>query len=563
MPEKKVININDIINQNQEDYFVTISKENFETILEETEKLVNFESQTYPFVFIGNDFLNTFINIYNMSNLKQLLLIKKIIHTLHKVDDELDLDYKDFNKKIHNTAIEMIKKGELKNVELLNFIENEDIFFTDENIYEDINYRPLEIFDGFDLSNDNDEFYKKWNEVKVFEKYRFDDDFYIGERIMINKINHIKDFGKLLKLFNFENETNLCNLISDKYKKLLPTYIGNICPNFLKDSSLLIYILGKNSLEKNFLENTIKIDIKSPELIKNIFVFLISNYKDISQDTTNFIANYFLANILSKNKIFINGSIIYFLLNNRWDQIIECFKKYYIIKEEELFNEEKDNINFTLLEVIKKDNLFEKYPFLRNTYYSKNITLLSNKILNDIMTGDIQYNIIEPIFKNPEKQLNFREKLNNLLFLNSSNINLCMEKIENNIRNIYDNIDYLTKLDEVLNFFYEENYKDYIISIKNLKNEIINGMLKTINIKKDSIVQLKKIIPEFEKIYQLKSSGIFLKLFHNNKFNKLIRNHKGNLLNESKENFDQFRYIFKEDWIKSLDKKYLNIIFFS
>ena len=146
------------------------------------------------------------------------------------------------------------------------------------------------------------------------------------------------------------------------------------------------------------------------------------------------------------------------------------------------------------------------------------------------------------------------------MFLDASNINFCMEKIENNIRNIYDNIDYLTKLDEVLNFFYEANYKNYIISINNLKNEIINGMLKTINMKKDSIDQLKKIIPEFEKIYQLKSSGIFLKLFHNNKFNKLIRNHKGNLLNESKENFNQFKYIFKEDWIKSLNKKYLNII---
>ena len=144
--------------------------------------------------------------------------------------------------------------------------------------------------------------------------------------------------------------------------------------------------------------------------------------------------------------------------------------------------------------------------------------------------------------------------------LNGGNINLCMEKIENNIKNIYDNIEFLTKLDEVLYFFYETNYVNHIISIKNLKNEIINGMLKTINMKKDSIDQLKKIIPEFEKIYQLKSSGIFLKLFHNNKFNKLIRNHKGNLLNESKENFNQFKYIFKEDWIKSLNKKYLNII---
>ena len=129
--------------------------------------------------------------------------------------------------------------------------------------------------------------------------------------------------------------------------------------------------------------------------------------------------------------------------------------------------------------------------------------------------------------------------------LNGGNINLCMEKIENNIKNINDNIEFLTKLDEVLYFFYETNYVNYIISIKNLKNEIINGMLKTINMKKDSINQLKKIIPEIEKIYQLKSSAIFLKLFQYNKYQKLIRNHKGNLLNELIDNFEQFKIILK------------------
>ena len=304
----------------------------------------------------------------------------------------------------------MIKKGELKNVELLDFIENEDIFFTNEKIFENIRYRPMIIFEGFDLTNDNEEFYKKWNKVKIFEKYRFADDFYIGEKKMISKINQMKDFGKLLKLFNFENETKLCNLISDKYKKLIPTYNSNTCPNFLKDSSLLIYILGKNSLDKNFLESTMKIDIKSSELIKNIFVFLISNYNDISQYTTNYIVNYFLVNILNKNKIFMNGSIIYFLLKNIWDQIINYLKIYYIIKEEELYNEEKDNIKFTLLEVIIKENFFDKYPILCNTEYSQNITLLSNKILNDINTGDIKYNVIETIIKNPEKRLIFRQK---------------------------------------------------------------------------------------------------------------------------------------------------------
>ena len=566
MNEKKYIKINNFIKPNQKDYEEIISKESIEIILKETEKLVNYELQKKQFVFIENDFLNYYISFYSKksNNLKYLALIKKIIQLFKKVDKKLDLDF--IVNIIHNNELKMIVEGELKNEELLDFIENDDEYFTDKKIYEDIKYRPIEIFYGFDLTNVNEEFYKKWKKVNIFEKYSFIK--YECENIMIDKIKHMKDFGKLIKLFNFENEVKICNLISDKYKQLMKTYREDECPNFLEDSSQLIIILGNNSLEESFLKY-IQTNFESQELIIKIFLHLTTNYNNISKNIIKYIEGYFLENIGKNNKIFIKGEIINFLLKYSKKQTIDLLNNY-IIKEEELYNDEKDNIKFLLLEEIAVKNCF---TILNQSQYLQDITFLANTIFNNINNGKIKYNIIEPIYKNHEKQLIFRQKLKILFyfinsptgyfFLNKSNehfTSICMKIIENNINSIYEIIEYLTKLDEVLCLFFETKYINDIISIKNLKQEIANGILDIINTKDSSIRKIKIIIPDLEEIFQLKSSAIFLKLFHDNKFHKLFKNHNKNILNETKDNFQIFKNLFKEDWIKRIDKKFHNII---
>ena len=550
--ENKSINISDLIDQKQEGYLETISNDNYEILSNEMEKLVNYELSKKQFVFIGNDFLNNYINVYS-KNLKKLCLIKKIIQLLKKVDSKLGLEH--IHEIIHKNALEMIAKGELKNEELLDFINNEDIFYNIKT-YENLKHRPLEVFDGFDLDDDNELFYKKWNEVKIFEKYRFTNDFYIGEKRMIKKINHMKDFGKLLKLFNFDGHNYLCELISDKYKELLKTYNKYTCPNFLKDTSFLIIILEENKFEQNFLENTIKKDIESSELIIDIFLYLSSNY-NISQNIIKYIGNYFLGNILNKNKIFLKGSIIIFLLNYFWKQTNDALNNYLII-ENELYNEENNNIKFILLEELIKENVFDNLK--DKTLYFLNTSNLSNKIYNDIINGNVKYDIIEPIFKNPERKQIFKQKLKTLLYLCCPNINFLIQNIEKNINDIKQNIENLNILDEVLCLFFEKKYINNIISIKNLKNEIIIGMINIINIKKPYINQLYSIIPDYKKIFQCKSSFIFLKLFYDNLFQKILKNNNSDILKESKNDYEQFKALFEEDWKIKLNKKFLNII---
>ena len=207
--ENKTIKINDLTGPKKED--------DFEKILIEIEKLINYEIKKGKFILFEEEFFNNYTHYFFKKDLKKLLLLKKIIILCKKVDKNLDPDY---NGKIHETALEIISKGELKNEELLDFIEKDDIFFIEnKRDFQNLNYRPLVIFEGFDLENVNEQFYEKWNKVNLFKKFSFINNYY-AEKAMIDKINNMKDFGKLLKLFNFENEKlydkNTIGLISLK-----------------------------------------------------------------------------------------------------------------------------------------------------------------------------------------------------------------------------------------------------------------------------------------------------------------------------------------------------------
>ena len=82
----------------------------------------------------------------------------------------------------------------------------------------------------------------------------------------------------------------------------------------MKETSLLIYMLDKKtSFGKHFMENTIEKDIKSQELINDIFLYLSSNYKDISPNIIEHITNYFIR-ILQNQKNFLKGENLLFLL---------------------------------------------------------------------------------------------------------------------------------------------------------------------------------------------------------------------------------------------------------
>ena len=550
--EKKQIKINDLTGPKQED--------NIEKISKEIEKLVNYELQKGKFVLFEEDFFNNYTHYFYMKDLQKLLLLKKIILLCKKVDKELDPDY---NGRIHETALEMVKIGKLKNEELLDFIENDDIFFVEnKREFQNLNYRPLAIFDGFDLENISESFYEKWNKVNIFKKYSFTNNYY-AEKTMTNKVTHMKDIGKLLKLFNFENEKlcdkNLVGIVANKYKTLIKTYTSDTCPNFLKDTSLLIYMLDKKtSTGKYFMENTVEKDIKSPELINDILLYLSANYKDISNSIIEHITNYFIFNL--QNQKNLKGENLLFLLKKL--NSVSIFKAIlnkisnYVIKEEEIFIEQKEIDSFKLLEGIQKEKLFEKYGLLKETSYLISTLTLEDKISNNIKKGEIKYNIVSPWYINNNKKQLLIERLRILFFQNDDEVNKCMEAIKQYFIQITKAISYIKKLDDVLNKFYVKKHAKEIKFLDEFEKRIKGGNMNIMEKKeiKDVFDQIHTIVPDLDKKKSLKDSVFFYNFFKNLKDKEPLKP-EDDIFKETEKNFEKLKLLFGNDWINNIDEK--------
>ena len=301
--EGQNINISEVVNPNQNDDLIQV--------IEEIKKIIQYQiDKKEKFILFDEEFWRNYIHFNEKTNLKNLLLINKAILLYKEVDKSLNYDKLAIKFKIHNTGLQIIEKGELKNEEFLNFIENEDIYFKDK-IYEGKGFRPIAALKGIDLEKADEKFFDRWEKSNIFKIYAFND--YEFKKALIDKVDDMKDFGKLLKLFNYKDnkkcDHNTISLLREKFKNIIKTYKIEACPNFIKDVSLFIYMNDKNQQDMNkLIQNTMERYIKSIQTLTDIYIHLASNYKDVSKNVVDCITNYF-----TKNKDKLNGEKILFL----------------------------------------------------------------------------------------------------------------------------------------------------------------------------------------------------------------------------------------------------------
>ena len=284
-------------------------------------------------------------------------------------------------------------------------------------------------------------------------------------------------------------------LIANKYKKLIKTYTSESCPNFIKDTSLLIYMLDKKtSTGKYFMKNIIEKNF-TPEIINNIYLYLFSNYKDISNKIVSHISYYF---IKTKNDVPKVEKLLFLLKKIKSVSILKTILNKignYVIKEKELFNEDKHIDSFILLEGIQKENIIEKYPGLNETSYILSTINSTNKISNNIKTRERKYSLINSWFQKPQKYKILIERLNILFFQNENEVKNCMEIIKKYIAKISEiNIQ---KLNVILKEFFELSHKNDIEFLENVEKEIKDGML--------NIIDKKEIIDKINNIYKIEN----------------------------------------------------------
>jgi len=322
------------------------STDDLDAVIYKIQIILNYQlNKKITFITFNEIFWRNYIEFNDKKNLKNLILIRKCISLCLNIDKSFNIENLELQKKIHETGLEAIKEGKLKNEVLLDFIENDDVYFKGKK-YESKCFRSLEVLDGIDLETVDDKFYEKWNKTNIFKIYSFID--YEFKQTLVNKVYDMKDFGKLLKLLNY-NDKYTDIFLKDKFNKLILTFKIDKCPNFIKDASYFIYIIDKNYQGiKDFMKDIIEKNIKSFETLENIYLYLYSKYKTISKDVIDYIVNF-----LVKNKDNIKGESILILLEkvnspNIIKSILNRIDNF-IIKEEEIFNQEEEIDSFKLL----------------------------------------------------------------------------------------------------------------------------------------------------------------------------------------------------------------------
>ena len=215
--------------------------DNLENIIKEIGKIIMYEiNNGKKFLSFDEQFWKIYIQFND--DVKKLFMINKAIILCSKVEKKLQKDNMDLINKIHSTGLESVKNGNLKNEDLIEFI-NTDMYFVD-NKYAYKYYRPLDIVKGLDFDTMTDNFFKIWNSSNIFKIYSFaDNDFKSG---IIDQITDMKNFGKLLKLFNYKDkkifDLKLLNKLRENFKNIVKTYKAETCPKFVEDVAFYIYI---------------------------------------------------------------------------------------------------------------------------------------------------------------------------------------------------------------------------------------------------------------------------------------------------------------------------------
>ena len=525
-------------------------------------EIIKYQKENGIFIKIEEELWRIFIQFSEKKDYKKLILIKKAIEMYSKIDTKIHIENFMLEYTIHQTGIEQINKGELKNNDLLEFIEK-DIYFKDNNNKNNKVYRPLSILDGIDIENIDENFYEKWNDLKMFDIFKIHQK---GLSInLIKKINNIKYFHKIFKLHNLDNnnddfcDESLSLLLSKQFGNLLTTYKEKDCPNFIKEASFLIYLLDKkdkkNNNQKKFMKDVIEKSSINKEIIFNIYINLSSKYK-ISDIVTNCISDYF-----KKNKKFLNvENWIYILKNINSEKIKKSIFdeiKDLVINENDIFNEEKETNSIKMLRSLQgqlKDEL-NKYNY---TNYFISTKEFKDKFYNNIIKGDIKYNVIIPWWKNIEKKKILINRFEILFFEEKNKIDNCKESITKYYKQILLILNNVNDFSEVFKKFYYTSKTENLKKLEDIKKEIINGSLNIINPESLSFLnEINRNIPDIEKKKKLKDSVFFVKLF-NAKMEKSREKIIEDVFKQTEKDFQKLKILFEDEWINKIDHEIIN-----
>ena len=528
----------------------------FEKIKENNIKFIKFSSSM----------LEKYFEFYEDINPMNLLLLKQIISIIKGIDKNFEFKLDNIINIIHNAGLKSVKNGNLKNMELLEFIKGDEYYM--DKKYNKNNYRVLNILDGIDIDllkkeNKIEDFLKRWKEMNFDKIFEFQQTGFLKK--ISSLIKEMNDFELFYPFFNISKEKELRNTflikMQEKYKEIISNFNFEKNDNFIDQTVELIYFSDKNKVNiDKFLTDIIprKFDIKT---VNEIYIKLTQKY-DLSKQSLNIIIDYF-----TKNK---QNS------NNLKDLILQCDKirndilsniDTLIIKEEDFFNEEEtENYKFfkEMVDnhiITKKENKERKEK--KEKKESKYIKETKNVILSlqeKIKKLDISYNSLKTFIKkgkNCPDNNGFKNRLQYIFLLDQNESEKYFENLKSKMIEIRDHIKDLQILLTYFSNFLSHHHSNEIKKI----NEIISDLKK-----QSSEKERKKEFNEFSKYfkklkkYELRVKSIFFNAFYIDEFDELKKKNEKAAVKKAENHLKKLSKFFEgEINDKVLLKKCLKI----
>jgi len=513
---------------------------------------MNLNKKDYSFIkkkFIN--FIDKIMNVQDFEKLKELERIFNDIPNDFQIKEDLS---KKTNYALHCTGKVAIENGQLNNLEIIHFIQN-DI----KKYSKDYKHKPeyTSLIRYVDLNKIDDEFCNIFigdvdYEKIIKEKY----DVFLNS--IMNKAETFKHLQSLIKIFNYDNKPKPSEKVIEK---LLEIFTNNSLEKEDMTITELQMIINKliklisDSTNSNTLINTFMNAMKKNfgmQEINDILVFTLNSSNKLSR----VIIGKLVENItnLSHNRIVeimdkLEGKeiIMKFIENLRNKEV----------KEEDIFSI-KYSENLKLLKELIKRGYF-KYndqKFKRISYVKKTYDIINSQIrkLKDFNYSMNQIRSMFQLYKenNDENENNLQERFFILSFGDDKHNNI-KSIYEKTVEKIMECMDLYEKIDEIISVFQYYYPNDKKVSIERYEN-IRNNISKEPICKfptREELYDFDRLYKEAHHISNLKDSKFFIEIYQqvkqsHNEYSTITDSKDKELMEETIENFNNLKYLFDE-----------------
>ena len=468
------------------------------------------------------------------------------------INQQMNMNLVNFIHKLifqyHKSGLKLINKKLIKNNKVLDFVINDYFYSSKSTKYSE---KKIDIYKGINLETIDEEFKKKYQEIKfhnIFDEYdyktfirnifqtiiTFETLSKVLEFHQINQIVIDCLYSRFEELFIFSNpELNVAIVI-----KLISFFLSVFENDYYKTNSIIEYLLNHLTQGKLYDIFIAVIDkVKHQKIISKMINFLLDNF--------GFGKNQNIFNLVKSIK---DESILIELFNQL---------NYYCFYENDLFSKEK-TIRLQFLKDLYYNNYFtEEYGFIRGTEYMKKTKETLQIIGNKLSEIQIKENELNQLRLIPEKEL--KERLELIYSLNKEKA----IEIYNKLNNTYNTIKQLRNTIKIL-IEYENTYhpnSDILHELQNFNNEINNIPLSNLEQNKDIFNYINNTKDEAITYNILSKSKFFESIF--NYYKSQNPNDKDNDNNriKAKETYSSLSNLLDANTIKEVPKNILKIIF--